>query len=96
MAKEPKRLDFKEFALNPGKVFDDMASQRDPVLIDVKGRVYRLELEAMRHDIWQGYNPKKVRQRLRDCAGVLAGIDHEALLRDIHSARKQASRGRSD
>jgi len=87
MAKEPKRLDFEEFALNPRKVFDDMASQRGPVLIDVKGRVYRLELQSVRHDIWQGYDPIKVRQRLRDCAGILAGIDRDALLRDIHSAR---------
>jgi hypothetical protein len=40
MAKEPKRIiDSDDFTLNPRKVFDDMARQEEPALIDVKGRL---------------------------------------------------------
>ena len=37
MGKEPKRIDFDDFKVNPGRVFDDMATQKRPVLIAVKG-----------------------------------------------------------
>jgi hypothetical protein len=96
MAKEPKRINFDDFTINPGKVFDDMARQDGPVLIDVKGRLYRLELESTTDGIWKGYDPEKVRLRLREAAGAMAGIDRETLLRDIHHARQQVSHGRSD
>lgn len=96
MGKEPKRIDFDDFKVNPGRVFDDMATQRRPVLIAVKGQVYRLELEPVVDDIWKGYDPKLVRQRLRESAGAMAGVDSAKLLRDIHDARKQASHGRLD
>lgn len=50
--------------------------------------------EAELSDIWAGYDAEKARGVLRESAGVLAGIDREALLADIHAAREQASHGR--
>ena len=47
-------------------------------------------------EIFAGYDPKRAREALRKSAGVLAGVDHRALIADIHAARGQASRGRPD
>src|SRR5262245_6868015 len=46
------------------------------------------------HDIWADYDPKRVRQGLKDSAGALAGVDRDELLRDIYAQREQDSRGR--
>ena len=44
--------------------------------------------------IWANYDPESVRAALRQSAGALAGVDHEALLDDIYEARAQDSPGR--
>lgn len=45
-------------------------------------------------EIFANYDPKRAREALRKSAGALAGVDRQALLDDIHAARKQASHGR--
>ncbi|MEX1254092.1 MAG: helix-turn-helix domain-containing protein [Dehalococcoidia bacterium] len=50
--------------------------------------------EPADRDIWADYDPAKVKRALRRAAGVLAGIDREALKRDIRTGREQQSRGR--
>lgn len=45
-------------------------------------------------DIWAGYDADKVRTALRKGAGVLVGVDLEALRRDIREGRGQESQGR--
>ena len=47
-------------------------------------------------NIWAGYDAGKVKEALRQSAGALKGVDREHLLRDIHAAREQESRGRHD
>lgn len=42
-------------------------------------------------NIWTDYDPETVRRGLRESAGALAGVDREALLRDIHRDREQVS-----
>jgi hypothetical protein len=42
-------------------------------------------------DIWADYDPEKVKQGLQSSAGALAGVDHEALRKDIKSQRQQES-----
>ena len=44
--------------------------------------------------IWEGYDPKKIREALPKSAGAFWDIDAVALLQDIHKARKQKSKGR--
>ena len=55
-----------------------------------------MELAEAAWDIWAGYDPEKMRQALRESAGALEGVDTDALMRDIHAAREQRSRGRHD
>lgn len=44
--------------------------------------------------IWEGYDPKKVKEALIKGAGAFRDIDATALLQDIHEARKQKSRAK--
>ena len=96
MAKEIKRVNFDEFAVNLPTIFDTMARRKEAVLIEREGQIYRLELEQAQlpENVWTNYDPEQVRRGLRESAGALAGVDREALLRDIHGAREQASHGR--
>ena len=64
-----------------------------PVILEKDGERYVLARENAR-DIWAAYDPEKVRQALLRSAGVLAGIDRNSLLDDIHAAREQDSQGR--
>lgn len=66
-----------------------------PVILEKDGERYVLAREYAR-DIWAAYDPEKVRQALYRSAGVLAGIDRNSLLDDIHAAREQDSQGRPD
>lgn len=45
-------------------------------------------------DIWANYDPERARQAFRQARGILAGIDREKFLRDMHEARGQDSKGR--
>ncbi len=66
-----------------------------PVVLEKEGGRYVLAREDA-HDIWADYDPEKVRQALRQCAGALAGIDRKSLINDIRAAREQDSPGRPD
>ncbi|MCY4437631.1 MAG: hypothetical protein OXE05_09905 [Chloroflexi bacterium] len=66
-----------------------------PVILDKDGERYVLAREDA-HDIWVDYDPEKVRQALRQGTGILAGVDRESLLSEIHAAREQNSPGRPD
>ena len=96
MAKELKQMSFDEFASNVRAIFDNMARRGEPVLIEREGQIYRLEPEQLQQPeaLWASYDPEIVRHGLRKSAGALAGVDREALLRDIHRAREQVSHGR--
>jgi hypothetical protein len=48
----------------------------------------------MQPDIWQDYDPEKVRQGLQTSVGALKGVDHEALKKDIQEQRQQESHNR--
>ena len=96
MAKELKQMSFDEFAANVRAIFDNMARRGDAVLIEREGQIYRLEPEQAEQPeaLWTSYDPETTRRGLRKSAGALAGVDREALLRDIHRAREQVSHGR--
>ena len=66
-----------------------------PVILEKDGERYVLAREDA-HDIWADYDPEKVMQALRQGTGILAGVDRESLLSDIHAAREQNSSGRPD
>ncbi|MBI4493147.1 MAG: hypothetical protein HY690_10195 [Chloroflexi bacterium] len=94
MAHELKRLSFHEFVRHLTGVFDAMARQGEPVLIERDGQLYRLEPEETHQtqDIWAGYDPEKVREVLDKVAGGWADLDIEGLIANIYRAREQGSR----
>jgi hypothetical protein len=94
--KEPRRIEFDEFARHLRAVFDELWQAKEPILVEREGQVYRLELEAAPPfgGIWAGYNAEQVRQALDQSAGALTEVDREALLRDLREQRAQSSDGR--
>ena len=64
-----------------------------PVILEKEGELFALAREDA-EDIWATYDPEQVREALRRCTGVLAGVERESLLSDIHAAREQDSSGR--
>jgi excisionase family DNA binding protein len=64
---------------------EDVETMRRPARVD------RDELEP---DIWANYDPERARASLRSLRGLLKGVDREKLLKDIHEARGQDSKGR--
>jgi hypothetical protein len=95
MATQPRKIDFAEFALHLGSVFDDIEKEKHPIVVERAGHLYRVELQGkVTQDIWAGYDPGRVRDALKRSAGALSGVDREKLVADIHAQRGQDSRGR--
>lgn len=96
MDKEVKRIDFEEFTLNVGDIFDAIAKEQSTVLVEKNGRLYRIEPEPEQpqQDVWANYDRQRAKQALKQSAGALVGVDRDSLLKDIHSQRGQDSRGR--
>ncbi len=96
MDKEIKRLNFEEFTLHLGAIFEAIAEEQGAVLVEKNGRLYRLEAEPEQphQDIWASYDPQQAKQALKQSAGALIGVDRDSLLKDIHDQRGQDSHGR--
>jgi hypothetical protein len=65
------------------------------VLLDISSGISKSEETPTKLDIWADYDPEKVKQGLQRSAGALAGIDRDALQRDIQSQLQQDSDGLS-
>lgn len=64
-----------------------------PVILDKDGELYRLDrMEHEPKDIWEGYDPEKVKAALAATVGSWKDLDAEALIADIHRAREEGSR----
>ena len=89
-------MDFAEFEANVGVVFDAMEREREPIVVERGGRLYRVEPQDREEtqDIWANYDVERVRQALRLSRGALTGVDRATLLADIHAQRGQDSSGR--
>jgi hypothetical protein len=61
-----------------------------PVRIERNGVVDRLLRED--EDIWDGYNPERVREGLRNIAGLITPEEGERLKEQIHRAREEGTR----
>ena len=95
MAHEPRRIHFDDFVRRLQSIFDMLAHQKEPILVEREGRLFRVEAEQLHdpQDIWAGYNPERVREVLQRSVGALKGIDLEELKRDIREERAQDSHG---
>jgi hypothetical protein len=91
MASDPQSIDFDDFAAHLSQVFEQVKLGHRPVIVERDGALYRLEHQAPT-DLWTNYDPDRVRQGIRQASGVLAGIDTQQLLADIHQQRGQRPR----
>jgi hypothetical protein len=96
MVTKPRRISFDDFARTLERVFDEMAEQQQPVIVERGGRLYRVEPAGMHlsEDPWAKYDPDEARRALEASIGALAGVDTEQLKADIKAERGQDSPGR--
>ncbi len=96
MANEPQRIQFDDFIQHVQHIFDRLAHQKEPVMVERAGRLFRVEAEQENEaqTIWADYNGERVVKALRQSAGALSGIDVEELKRDLREERAQDSPGR--
>lgn len=90
MAAEPKHI-----KVTPGSSLAKILreARERPVVLESDGERYRLDrMERDREDIWEGYDPEKVREAVEKTAGTWADLDADALIADIYRARKEGSR----
>jgi hypothetical protein len=68
----------------------------EPVVVDTGEDRYTLfvAVTEVSRDIFDGYDPQAAIAGLRALQGAFAGVDAEALLRDLRAQRAQDSRGR--
>ncbi len=96
MANEPRRIQFDDFLQHVPSIFDRLARQKEPVMVERKGRLFRVEAEQEpeTRTLWADYDGERVRTALRQSAGAFTGIDVEELKRDLREERAQDSPGR--
>jgi hypothetical protein len=89
MAKEPLTI-----TIDPeSELAQALATVDDALLVLERGGArFRVTREA--DAMWSDYDPERVRRALRESAGALAGIDVEALKRELREQRSQDSLGR--
>ena len=96
MANEPRKIQFDDFLKQVQSIFDMVAHQKEPVLVERAGRLFRVEAERTdeAQALWGDYDTKRVRAALRSSAGAFKAIDVEQLKRDLREERAQDSHGR--
>lgn len=89
-------IPFEEFAERLEAVFDEVDREQRPLLIQRRGRLYRIEPAApeVGDDPWVKYDPKKAWAAMQAAIGALDGVDTAQLKADIKAARGQDSIGR--
>jgi len=95
MTKETKRIDFDEFAAHLPMFFEELAREKEPVLVEKEGQLFRVEAATTAHlRGMHPHDPERVRRMLRKTTGAFKGVNPKELMKDIHASRQQASRGR--
>jgi hypothetical protein len=95
MTQKPRHIEFDDFVRQVQSIFDMLAHEKRPVMVERQGQLFRLEREPGKQaDIWAGYSPDHARQAVRESAGALRGVNRKQLLRDLREQREQDSHGR--
>ena len=96
MANEPRKIQFDDFLKQVQSIFDMVARQKEPVMVERAGRLFRVEAERTdeAQALWVDYDAERVRTALRQSAGAFTDIDVEQLKRDLREERAQDSHGR--
>ena len=93
MTNETHRINFDDFAAQLPELLETLARDNKQVLVEKGGKLYRVEATDATAGT-QTHDPERVRSILARNRGALRTVDRQALMRDIHLAREQASRGR--
>ena len=96
MANEPRKIQFNDFLKQVQSIFDMVARQKEPVMVERAGQLFRVEAERTdeAQTLWVDYDAERVRTALRQSAGAFKDIDVEQLKRDLREERAQDSHGR--
>ena len=96
MANEPRKIQFDDFLKQVQSIFDMATRQKEPVMVERAGRLFRVEAERTdeAQALWVDYDAERVRIALRQSAGAFKDIDVEQLKRDLREERAQDSHGR--
>ncbi len=96
MANQARRIQFDDFIQQVQSIFDMLAHQKEPIMVERKGRLFRVEAEPAQEaqTIWAGYNGERVANALRQSAGAFTGIDVEQLKHDLREERGHNNHGR--
>jgi hypothetical protein len=99
LPKEGRRSDAMVAAHRPIKVTDerDLVQPLDravaePVLLERDGIVYRLSRADEIDDIWEGYDPERVRAGLRAMSGNITADDAERMKALVYRGREEGTR----
>lgn len=90
MAAEPKRI-----RVTPGSELAEIIKEasRGPVVLESNGERYRLDrMEREKDDLWEGYDPEKVREAIKKYAGSIKDVDPDEWIADVYRAREEGSR----
>jgi hypothetical protein len=91
MAKEPK----KRIKVPEGSELARLLTEAGgaPLLLEKDGELYRLErMEKEPEDIFEGYDPEKVKEAIATYAGSWAHLDTDTMIEEIYEAREKGSR----
>ena len=96
MANEPRKIQFDDFLKQVQSIFDMVARQKEPVMVERAGQLFRVEAERTdeAQTLWVDYDAERVCTALRQSAGAFKDIDVEQLKRDLREERAQDSHGR--
>lgn len=84
----------KVIPVEPGSDVDHFLKQADdqPFIAEAHGHRFRVVREPV--DPFANYDPERVKAALSASAGAFAGVDTEALKRELLEQRTQSSKGR--
>jgi hypothetical protein len=83
------------------RIVEEMKNTKQPRLLKQNSETVAMlmpmgtVLEKSTEDIWEDYNPKKVRFALKQSTGTLEGVNRKQLLEDIAHERTQEIHGHS-
>jgi hypothetical protein len=91
MASKPKRIKVPAGS-ELGKLLKEAGEH--PVVLETNGELYRLDRiqKEPKDDLWEGYDPEKVREAVKKYAGTITEEEAEAWIADLYRARKEGSR----
>jgi hypothetical protein len=93
VTKEARRIEFEEFAAHLPAYLDDVARENQPVIVEMKGKLFRVEpAERVEPTVpAPGHDAERLRSVLKSTAGGFKGLDRRRLMADLHAGRRASN-----